>query len=205
MIAVTIGVGDKYREMAELAAASVRRHTGLQPVIITETPGEPVPARWKLRLLDLYPDQTVLYFDGDARLLRPWNVAVFEGTPWPVVCQDWSSGARTADCKAFRIDPDRYFASGFWIAGPAQRDTWRRALIIATDPGYTTAFKYEQSALNTACQRMGSPLVFLDRRHWWIATIDHPAPLDTVCVALGGALDGPDRIAYDSAIARAKL
>lgn len=203
MIAVTIAVGKEWEAIASLAVASCRAMTGLNPIVITETPGERDPAKAKLRLLDQFPGQTVLYFDADARFLRQWDPQLFEGTPWPVVVQDWPSRARDTDCARYGLDPQRYFASGFWISGPAQREVWAEARRIVAAADYRTAFKYEQSALNAACQRARSPLTILDRRHWWIATLDHRAPADTVCVALGGALDGPDRPAYDEAIRRA--
>lgn len=203
MIAATIAVGREWQAMAELAAESVRRYLGLDPVIITQI-DTPKPSQYKLRLLDLFAGETVFYFDADARCLAPWDVQQFDGTPWPVVVQDWHSHARDTDCRTFSIDGHRYFAAGFWIAGPRQRDIWRNALEIATEANYRTAFKYEQSALNTACQRADSPLVFLDKRHWWITTLNHRAPADVKTIALGGALDGPDRRAYDEALRRAK-
>lgn len=201
MIAVTIAVGTAYQQMAKLAVESCKKNVGLVPIVISETPCK--PAWYKLRLLDLFPGETILYFDADARFLRPWDVSVFEDTPWPVVVQDWPSTARNEDCGRYKIDRDRYFASGLWIANWRHRVIWRAAREIGEKPDYRTQFKYEQTALNTACQRTEIPLTFLPRQNWWIATLDHRAPVDTVTVALGGELNGPDREAYDQAIRRA--
>ena len=58
MIAVTIAVGDQYERLAEAAADSCQRYTGLDVHIIRETPGESQPARYKLQLLRLFPGET---------------------------------------------------------------------------------------------------------------------------------------------------
>lgn len=203
MRAVTIAVGPAWEAMAALAAASVRQHLGLEPEIIRDVGDCRQPAKYKLRLLERFRGETVLYFDADCRVLRPWLWEQFEDCRWPVVVLDWPSRARDQDCRGFRIDADRYFASGFWIANArhqSHRDAWAAARTIAEDPTYRTAFKYEQTALNCAVQRAGLPLTLLDRRHWWITTLDHPAPQDVAQIALGGALHGPDRAAYDAAL-----
>ena len=202
MIAVTIAVGDGYHELAVLAVESCRAMTGLYPVVINDT-GDCQPAKFKLRLLEMFRGETVLYFDADARFLRPWNVCEFENLSWPVVVLDWPTKARDADCAAFEIDPTRYFASGFWIANQRHAAVWTEARQIVESPRYETRFKYEQTALNTAIQRARLPLTILDRRYWWIPTVADQAPLDAVAVALGGGLNGPNRPSYDAAIRRA--
>jgi hypothetical protein len=200
MIAATIAVGDDYQRAAELAVDSARRCLGLDPVVITDVGGLGKPSMWKLKLLDEFPGETVLYFDADARFLKPWDVREFDDTPWPVVVQDWASGARDHDCRHYGIAGDRYFASGFWIANGRHADVWRTAWEIATASDYATKFRYEQTALNVAVQRARLPLVILDRRYWWIPTLARRAPPDVVTVALGGGFDGPDRPAYDEAL-----
>jgi hypothetical protein len=51
MIAVTIALGEHYERLAEAAAQSCERCTGLRTQIIRKTPGESSPARYKLQLL----------------------------------------------------------------------------------------------------------------------------------------------------------
>lgn len=204
MIAVTIAVGEAYQRMAALAAASVKKHLGLEPVIITDV-NTHAPAFSKLALLHRFPGETILYFDADTRILRPWpwDVRKFDHHPFPVVTLDWPSAARDTDCARFKIDPGLYFSSGFWIANFSHVDVWEAAAEFALSPGYATDFKYEQTALNVAVQRAALPLTILDRRFFWVPTVGRPAPLSTWSVGLGGALDGPDRPAYDAAIKRA--
>lgn len=203
MIAVTIAVGEQYRRMAYLAVASIRRHLGVDVEMITDT-GDVNPAHYKLRLLDRYPGQTVVYFDADARVLQHWDLSQFDDLAFPVAVQDWSSAARDADCRHYGIDASRYVATGFWIANWRHRAVWAAAAELAASPDYTTQFKYEQTALNVALQRSRTPVTLLDHRHWWIANAAHRAPPDTLTVALGGELDGYDRQFYDAAIRRAE-
>jgi hypothetical protein len=199
MIAVTIAVGEQYERLAEAAAQSCERYTGLRTQIIRKTPGESSPARYKLQLLRQFPGQTILYYDADARFLRPWDVSPYENQPWPVVVLDWPSDARDEDCERYSIDRGRYFASGFWIANGRHVEVWQDAHRLAVAADYATAFKYEQTALNVAIQRANLPVTILDRRYWWIAREADPPPTDTIVVAMGGDA-AVDRRVYEDAI-----
>ena len=73
-----------HHSLADLAAASVRRHTGLETTIV------PVPdADWvavnsmKLEVLleNVRNTESVLYSDADVRFVRGWNVACLDGCP----------------------------------------------------------------------------------------------------------------------------
>jgi len=204
MIAITIAVGAKYEAAAKLAVDSCEKMTGLRAFTLRNTGACP-PAKFKLCLLELLPLETILYFDADARFLRPWDPHQYEDSPAVVTVLDWPSAARNVDCDAFGIDRNRYFASGFWIANARHHAAaWAAASKIAFAPDYRTAFKYEQTALNAAVQRAELPVTNLDRRYWWIPTRDHPAPPDVVTVARGG--DAPeDQIAYDEAVRNARV
>lgn len=204
MIAITIAVGAKYEAAAKLAVESCEKMTGLRAFTLRNTGACP-PAKFKLRLLELFPLQTILYFDADARFLRSWDPRQYEDSSSVVTVLDWPSAARNDDCTTFGINPSRYFASGFWIANARHHAAaWAEARKIAHDPDYRTSFKYEQTALNTAVQLAGLPVTNLDRRYWWIPTRDHPAPPDVVTVARGG--DAPeDQIAYDEAVRNARV
>lgn len=202
MRVVTIAVGEYFRRQADLLVASVRKHLGLETTVVTHTYGVQ-PAKYKLRLLYDFLPETILYLDADARVLRPWDTARFDEHPYPVVCLDWPSRARDADCEAYAIDPDRYFASGFWIANHRHRTVWDAAFDIATAHTYSTRFKYEQTALNVAAQMGRLPLTILDRRYCWIPTVKHPPPPDCLQIAFGG--DSPrDRALYDAAVRAAE-
>ena len=165
MLAVTIGVGHHYAAEAETASATVRWSTGLETVVLTATPGEPVPAFYKMRLLDMFPGETILYFDADTRFLRKWDVVRHDGSPAFRAVLDWPSTARNTDCKAFALDASRYVNTGIWIASPHHAPVFRLADRICHASDYATEFQYEQTALNAALQRLGVPMIFLDRRY----------------------------------------
>src|SRR5205085_829647 len=94
MIAVTIGIGPVYAEMAERAAERVRAHTGLPTYVLGQAEFERwIPARhiaqWgplacmalKFHLFDIFPEtDDVLYFDADLVFLRPWDPRAFAGS-----------------------------------------------------------------------------------------------------------------------------
>lgn len=188
MIAVTIGVGKRCGEEAEAAAETVRWSTGLETIVLHETPGEPVPAAYKLQLLDLWPGESVLYFDADTRFLQRWDVSRYE-EPLFVAALDYPSGCRDGDCLEFGINPQRYINTGIWIAHPSHRPALQLAYQIFHDAGYYTRFRYEQTAFNAALQRLHVPLHLLPRRFNVICDPRRAAelPADTVVLHRAGA------------------
>jgi lipopolysaccharide biosynthesis glycosyltransferase len=192
MIAVTIAVGDQYERLAEAAAASCERCTGLPTHVIRETPGESKPARYKLQLLRLFPGQTVLYFDADTRFLRPWDVRGLDDMRAFAAVLDMPSDARNKDCRHYGIDPHRYFNSGIWIANGRHVEAFALADQISHAPDYRTGFRYEQTALNVAIQQLNVPVVFLDRRYNAICDPACQMPADPVVVHRAGGKPGGD-------------
>src|SRR5438270_686014 len=69
MIAVTIGIGEAYKKLAEHAAQAVHEMTGLKTLILDDQhftrSGLPHPHHLKLRLFDLVNDDTIMFFDSD--------------------------------------------------------------------------------------------------------------------------------------------
>jgi lipopolysaccharide biosynthesis glycosyltransferase len=199
MIAVTIAFGDAYIRLAELAAASVRSMTGLETHVLQDAHGAAVPVYVKLRLLELFPGQRVLYFDADTRFVRPWDPAAVSGRFAAVL--DKSSNERDADCRRYGIDKARYFNSGLWIAGPECSLAFRWAWDLVHKPGYKTGFKYEQTALNAGIQRYAVAVDLLDRRYNAICSPETPPPPDAVVLhCAGGTLHGRNRAIWEKAI-----
>jgi len=165
MLAVTIGVGHRYAVEAEEAAETARWSTGLETIVLTATPGELTPAFYKLQLLDMFPGETILYFDADTRFLRRWDAGRHSDSPAFRAVLDWPSGARNGDCEAFGLDRSRYINSGLWIASPHHVEAFRLADQICHADDYSTQFQYEQTALNSALQRLGVPMIFMHRRY----------------------------------------
>ena len=122
MLAVTIGVGKKWRKLAALAAESVRAQTGLETRIL----GDDTLARFRLtdpqhlkfRLFDACPDaDDLLYFDADTIFLQRWDPRVFAGRG-EFICvrdrEDEENIRREAQLAA--LPASMYFNSGFFIA-----------------------------------------------------------------------------------------
>src|SRR5579871_3578108 len=80
-VAVTIGVGEEHRRLAEMAAARMRLHTGLDTVIFGDDEFRNCklrdPNHLKFRIFDLVDAENVLYFDSDLFCLRPWDPRQF--------------------------------------------------------------------------------------------------------------------------------
>jgi len=205
MIAATIAHGTAYRELAGLAAESVRKHTGLETVVLSPSdfPQSKLrhPAYAKLLLLRHFEGQSVLYFDADVRFVRDWDVAAIRDTDHFVAVADMPSKARDADCKRYKLDPVWYVNSGLWIANQRNAAALEVALHLANDPAYWTAFRYEQTALNVALQRYRVPIRLLDPRYNWICSPQHPPPPDaTVLHIAGGSLQSRNRAIFERAI-----
>jgi|LSQX01.2.fsa_nt_gb hypothetical protein len=156
--AVTIGVGRAYREMAELAAASVQRWTGLEPVVIRNTRGIH-PAKYKLKLLEQF-DGPVFYFDADTRMVGPWPELLGYGSSPAFRASAHEPAAAVAqDCAHYKLDQRVYFYSGAWIANREHHgEAFRLADEICHAEGYVTQFAYEQTALNVSMQRLRIPI-----------------------------------------------
>lgn len=204
MIAATIADGTAYRELAELAAESVRKHTSLETVVLSpsELPGKlRHPAYAKLLLLRQFTGESILYFDADTRFVRDWDVSALADIDHFAAVADLPSKAKEIDCKRYKLDPVWYVNCGLWIASQRHAAALEAALHLANDPAYWTAFRYEQTALNVALQRHRVPIRLLDPRYNWICATNHPPPPDvTVLHIAGGSLQSRNRAVFERAL-----
>lgn len=174
MIAVTLGIGEAYRKLAEHAALAVHKMTGLKTLILDDKHFAqsrlPHPHHLKLRLFDLVEDETVMFFDSDMICLNPWNpqrfarpdalLAVVE-RPVPTImriCQDWD------------IPWHEYFNAGLMILNRFCHHDWLREAehFVLTNKKFKEYDPYDQAALNITRYRSGLKLELLDRRFNWI-------------------------------------
>jgi hypothetical protein len=206
MIAVTIAVGERHEQLAEQAAASVEWSTGLRAYVLRETPGEWQPAKYKLKLLEMFSSESVLYFDADTYFVRKWDVRQFDGDTEFIAVRDMPSGARDADCYRYDIDRERYFNSGIWIANNRNHGrAFHLAHVLCHSPTYQTRFKYEQTALNVAIQRLAVPVRFLDNRYNWLCDPKVKRPDEPVVIHMGGGrFGGPHERIFNEAIEHAR-
>lgn len=163
MIAVTIGVGEGWKQCAMRAAARVRVMTGLHVEIIDRNDfGDVHPAWLKLKIPELFPKRDILYFDSDVLFMRKWDVrGMFEamGRPFMAV-PDVRSQPVLAECQNFGIPfPDWYLNTGLFVFGrehtPILDAAWEKR------PQFGSWL--EQTALNHALLHSGAEVCRLPR------------------------------------------
>jgi len=202
MLAVTIAVGDAYLELTERAAWSVRRHTGVQTMIVDDPDPDWPPAYEKLRLFDRF-DGPLLYFDADTFTVARWWPTNLAKNGWMAAVLDYASRARNADCERYRIDPERYVNTGVMILHPHHKPVLELAREIACSPDYRTGFKFEQTAVNVAAQRLGVSVLFLDRRYNVICADNEEIPSKPVILhAGGGGVKSRNRRRFEEIVAQ---
>lgn len=161
MIGVTIGIGEKWKEVAEISAREMQRHTGIPCHVVSELPVDFGfhPSWLKLRVFDLFPSEDeILFFDADILCIKEWQpkpiIYRFGGGEFQYdvdfsICNDEHSIAVSQECKQFGIDgPWRYFNAGLWIAHRKHDPILKRAL--ARGPKFGTWL--EQTALTVELQ-----------------------------------------------------
>jgi len=204
MIGVTIGVGRSYREMAELAAETVRKWTGLDVDVITDTAGMRA-AEVKLTLLERYSG-TVFYFDADTRMVNAWpELREYEDCEAFIASRHDASEAVDRDCEHYNLSPDRYFYSGLWIANRRHAEAFNRALELCHSADYKTAFGVDQTALNVVMQKLGVPFRSLPWNRHVVCVPEnlHKIPADASVLHIAGAhLQGENRKIFEREILR---
>lgn len=147
----------------DLAVEAVRRWrdmTGEECIIIT--PPEDAAAHMvKLRIPQLVRPGPICFFDADLWFLRPCK-------PWELLSDGFIAvkdcGVRNpstfafSDCQTLRIDPDRYFNSGFFVCDTSRdgvRSAFAIALNLAVQRRAVKDFG-EQSYLNAGVQRVST-------------------------------------------------
>lgn len=167
MIGVTIGVGSKWRDLAELAAAAAQQWTGLKVVVLGDDElrhsGISRAVELKTAVFEYVADENVLLFDADLLFVRPWDPTSHADRKELVCVRDVNFEPHIiADADRLGIPAEDYFNAGLIIANRSHHarmfEYARRSLHEVRSP------LYEQSALNAARVRLGIPVHFLDRR-----------------------------------------
>lgn len=171
MIAVTIGVGEPFHEMALIAGDLASRFTGLKVKVLAEEHFQQCRARYpnhlKFRLFDLAEDDDILYFGADLVFLRAWDPAQFADREEIVCVRDmWFEPHITQDAESNGIPINEYFNSGMFIIN---RRNHERLLRAAEAELLVLKSRFvDQTALNVARVRLGIAPLFLDRRYNWL-------------------------------------
>jgi len=128
MIAVTIGVGEKYKRYAEKSAEMVRNLLGMETRIISDehlsyaveggTMKDKVYSL-KFKIFDIYPDiDRVMYFDCDWRPVRKFSVQEFtpnESELYFVVDRIENDHVKGLE-KRYKLNKGTYFNAGWFVA-----------------------------------------------------------------------------------------
>lgn len=172
MLAVTIGLGEKWAALAELAAESVRRRTGLETAILNETALQrhnlAKPHYLKFHLFEEFPEaDCILYFDADTLFLQEWEPRAYFNKQEIVCVQDfWDRDYIRDDARDIGIAPKDYFNTGFFIIN---RDHHQPLLKQAKAMvGKFRERFYDQTAINAARAELKIPLLFLPSEYNWL-------------------------------------
>jgi len=174
MIAVTIGIGEKYKKLAHYASQAVQRMTGLNTLILNDRHfaacGLPQPHHLKLRLFDYVDEDAVMFFDSDMVCLNPWNPEHFARNDALVAVVERPVPTIMRICKAWDIPWHGYFNAGLMILNRKCHQEWLRETerFVLTDKRFVEYDPYDQAALNITRHRLGLKLELLDRRYNWI-------------------------------------
>jgi hypothetical protein len=190
MTGVTIGTGS-FRNLADKAADSFRRTTGLPCVVLGDEHlaqyDLPFPHHLKYYIFDIVQSECVFYFDSDLWWMREWNPRLLaEKTMGGLgAVRDLNrSGHISMDAEGFNLELDKYFNSGFLVLHrepcryllSAAKGCYER-IIDKLDPKtiklkhpkarFWVQFK-DQTSLNMAAQMMRLPIHYIDRRYNWV-------------------------------------
>jgi hypothetical protein len=171
MLAVTIGIGPGWTDLAHATAARVRSMTGLPTAVIEADPlGCAHPSWLKCHIPRIFPDHdSFLVFDADLLPVRPWDpVSLFEtlGRPFMAVPEPPDHPELVEECAAWHIPhPGVYINAGLLIYGREHLPVLDRAWSYHPNGGSWL----EQTALNRALLDEAVEVCHLPRRYNVIA------------------------------------
>ena len=174
MIAVTLGIGDDYKNLALHASEAIRKNTGLKTLILDgshfASSGLKYPHHLKLRIFDLVSDDEVMFFDSDMVCLNPWNPQRFAKPDALVAVAERLHSMVIKACRDWEIPVHEYFNAGLMILNRNCHHDWLRETerFVLANPGVPPYDPYDQTPLNITRHRLGLKLELLDRRYNWV-------------------------------------
>lgn len=185
MIAVTIGVGSPFDEMAQCSANRLRALTGLKTYVLDrDTMHKWIDSReinrWgsvsctilKFKLFEIFPNvESILYFDADLVYLRKWEPRILSGAESFICVRDhWFHPYIQAEACRAGMPADAYFNIGFFIASRRYHAESLQAALGRLDFVYEIKSPlFEQTALNRTLYDLRTPIQYLDRRFNFMA------------------------------------
>lgn len=174
MLAVTIGVGAYYGQLAKLAGKAMEEKTGLKTVVLDDehftASGLPAPHHLKLRMFDLVNADSIVYFDADMACLKPWKPDRFTDSEAVVAVAESARPLHVHTAQDWGIPVAEYFNAGLMILNRRHHQDWLRETerFVLTDTKFQEYDPLDQAALNITRHRMGVKIHLLDRRYNWI-------------------------------------
>lgn len=174
MVGITIGVGQYYGELAELAAKAMQEKTGVETVVLRDEhfakSGLPAPHHLKLRMFDLVDADSIVYFDADMACLKPWEPQRFANSRAVVAVAESARPLHVHTAEHWGIPVQEYFNAGLMILNRRYHKDWllETEHFVLTDTKFKEYDPLDQAALNIIRHRMGLKLELLDRRYNWI-------------------------------------
>jgi hypothetical protein len=180
MLAVTIGVGEKFTPLAQMAAASCASRTGLPVAVLGEEAmrrhGLKKPHHLKFKLFDEFPDaETILYFDSDIIFLRDFDPRPFVDSRDFICVRDiWDCDWVINDARQIGLAPRDYFNSGFFILNRTHHALMLR-LAARLQGRFRVQFD-DQTALNAARAWLDVPTRYLPREYNYLVRENDGSP-----------------------------
>jgi Glycosyl transferase family 8 len=190
VLAVTLGIGEKYELLARLSAESCEKYTGLKTRIlgVREMARHRVkkPHHLKFRLFQEFPTaETIFYFDADTIFLKGFDTGRFRKSRELVCVRDvWDRNWIREDAERVGIAPKEYFNSGLFIVN---RTHHKKLLEIAEGLlGRIQSQFNDQTVLNAARAQLGIPTHFLGKQFNYLAFENCPDPKGVTIGHLSG-------------------
>ena len=174
VVGVTIGIGDECRRMAACATQRFEAMTGLSTVILGQEhlaqTGCSSPLDLKFFLFDFVQADTIVYFDADTRIMRPWNLEPLVDRPEFMACRTFWFDKRVERLGQLYGFGARAISGGFFICNrKAHADVLRLARAIQPlDDHYPGLSNPDEIAINSALHILRRKIHFLDRRFNWL-------------------------------------
>lgn len=177
MVGVTIANNDKFYEMAKIAANSVAKHAKIPTLILTNGKSYSFWL-WKFELFDLFPNETVFYFDSDTVLLKDVDLKQFNDQEEFIAVQDQYIVGHS-DLQNNNLEHSSYFNSGVMFFNHRHKEiaTWVENKRI-TRPINTTF--YGQTYWNLAVKELNIPLKLLPSKWNYLRYHPDTSPTDVI-------------------------
>lgn len=174
MIGVTIGVGPWWESIARRNCLRAQHYLGIETIVLTEQHmrryGVSNPQWLKSVILDLFPSDTVLYFDADLVWTDYWDVSELVNRPELICVRELVNGPTiVGEAVKLEFEPREYFNSGLMIVNTAHHREWMQLTMrLSIHPRALSMVWHEQTCLNWARAKLQVPTHFLPARYNFI-------------------------------------